>query len=252
MSTYDPIAHFYDVDHADFQDDVEVYLELARRAGGSVYEAMCGSGRLIIPLAKQGIRITGTDIAAGMLAIAQQRIAAEGLAGRAQVALGDVREPAPGGPYSLAIVGVNSFMHLTTTADQLAALAAIRASLRPSGLLAIDLLNPNPRLLADYDNELIFDKAFQMPDGTRVQKFVAQQIDAASQINHVTFIYDVIGLDGSLRRYTAPFRMRWVYRYELEHLLLRSGFVLEQVYGSYELDRYRSDSETLLVVARAS
>jgi hypothetical protein len=46
--------------------------------------------------------------------------------------------------------------------------------------------------------------------------------------------------------------MRWVYRYELEHLLARAGFVLEQVYGSYELDDYRSDSDVMLAVARRS
>jgi hypothetical protein len=44
--------------------------------------------------------------------------------------------------------------------------------------------------------------------------------------------------------------MRWVYRYELEHLLARTGFQLENLYGTYELDPYRSDSDVLLAVAR--
>jgi hypothetical protein len=104
--------------------------------------------------------------------------------------------------------------------------------------------------LAEYDNEVVFDKMFALEDGTRVQKFVAQQIDAAAQINHVTFIYDALTREGLVRRHSVPFRMRWVYRYELEHVLARAGFELENLYGSYELDPYRSDSEILLAVAR--
>jgi hypothetical protein len=124
-----------------------------------------------------------------------------------------VRERAAGGRYALAIVALNSFMHLTTTEDQLGALAALHESLVSGGILAIDLFNPNPRLLAEYDNELIFDKAFTLEDGAQVQKYVAQQIDAASQINTVNFIYDEVGADHVLRRYTASFEMRWIYRY---------------------------------------
>jgi len=53
-----------------------------------------------------------------------------------------------------------------------------------------------------------------------------------------------------VRRSALPFTMRWVYRYELEHLLARAGFALEAVYGSYDLDEYDSASDLLLAVAR--
>ncbi len=250
MTHYDPIARFYDADHADFDDDLPFYRELARRSGDPILEAMCGSGRLLVPLAQAGRRITGIDTSGEMLALAQERLAAQGLVGRATLIEGDVRVPIAGGPYAIAMIALNSFMHLVNTAEQIAVLKNMHAALRPGGLLALDLFNPNPRLLAEYDNELVFDKAFTLADGTRVQKFVAQQIEAASQINHVTFIYDELSQEGFVKRHTAPFRMRWVYRYELEHLLARTGFQLESLYGNYDLDEYRSDSDILLAVAR--
>lgn len=249
-SPYDSIAHLYDADHAHFDEDIPFYGELARRSGEPILEAMCGSGRLLLPLGAAGRRVVGLDDSAAMLAVARERIAAEQLGSRIALQQGDIRDPIGGGPYALAIIGLNSFMHLTTTSDQLAALAQLREALRPGGLLALDLFNPNPRLLAEYDNELIFDREFQLADGARVQKLVAQQIDAATQINQVTFIYDVTGSDGLLRRHTTQFRMRWIYRYELEHLLARAGFALDQLYGSYDLDEFRSDSDIMLAVAR--
>lgn len=248
MTAYDPIARFYDADHADFDDDLPFYRDLARRSFGPILEAMCGSGRLLVPLAASGRTITGIDSSPAMLDLARERLHADGLT--ATVLEGDVRTPIPGGPYALGIIALNSFMHLMSTAEQIATLTHLHAAIRPGGLLALDLFNPNPRLLAEYDNELVFDKAFTLADGTRVQKFVAQQIEAAAQINHVTFIYDELTAEGYVRRHTAPFKMRWVYRYELEHLLARTGFQLESLYGTYELDEYRSDSDIMLAVAR--
>lgn len=44
--------------------------------------------------------------------------------------------------------------------------------------------------------------------------------------------------------------LRWFYRYELEHLLERAGFVVEAVYGSYDLDPFVASSDIMLTVAR--
>ncbi len=250
MHQYDPIAHFYHADHASFEDDIPFYRELARRTGGPLLEAMCGSGRLLVPLVQAGYRVTGIDTSAEMIEIAQEQLAAADLSHAAQLAVADICANINGGPYALAIVALNSFMHLTSANAQLTALANLHAALKPGGLLALDLFNPNPRLLAEYDNELVFDKQFNMPDGAVVQKFVAQQIDAAAQINYVSFFYDEMGADGLLRRHTTQFPMRWIYRNELEHLLARAGFALQQVYGSYELDPFRSDSDIMLAVAQ--
>jgi SAM-dependent methyltransferase len=248
MNEYDAIARYYHADHAEFADDVPFYRELARRTGGPLLEAMCGSGRLLVPLAQAGFQISGIDSSPAMIAIAREGVAQAQLERWVRLAIGDICAPIAG-TYRLAIVALNSFMHLTSTQAQLAALAQLHAALEPGGLLALDLFNPNPRLLAEYDNELVFDKQFTMPDGTRVQKFVAQQIDAADQINYVSFFYDALAADGMLRRYATQFGMRWIYRNELEHLLARCGFALQHVYGSYELDPFRSDSDIMLAVA---
>ena len=45
---------FYDWAHASFTDDVEFYLEELKDVKGPVLELGCGTGRVTIPLAKQG------------------------------------------------------------------------------------------------------------------------------------------------------------------------------------------------------
>ena len=250
MTGYDAVARYYDADHAAFDDDVPFYRELARRAGGRVLEAMCGSGRLLLPLARDGARVVGVDSSAAMLALARERIAAAKLAGRVTLHESDVRLGLPAGRFGLAIVALNSFMHLTSAADQLAALGHLHAALAPGGLLALDVFNPHARSLADLDGAVVLDRTFTLPDGARVQKFVVQQADLARQINHVTFLYDELDAAGNVRRTSYAFEMRWLYRYELEHLLARSGFELEALYGSYDLDELGAGSEQMLAVAR--
>jgi hypothetical protein len=44
--------------------------------------------------------------------------------------------------------------------------------------------------------------------------------------------------------------MRWLWRFEAEHLLARAGFVLEHVYGDYELGPLSNESEQMILVAR--
>lgn len=250
MSGYDALARYYDADHAAFDEDVAFYRELARRAGGAVLEAMCGSGRLMLPLARAGRRVVGVDSSAAMLALARERLEAAGLLAAAALHQGDVRDALPPGPFGLAIVALNSFMHLADVPEQLAALANLRAALAPGGLLAIDLFNPAARGLGELDGALVLDRTFTLPDGAHIQKLVAQRADMARQVNHVTFIYDELDDAGGVRRTVQSFAIRWLHRYELEHLLARAGFEVEAVYGSYDLDPFEAASEIMLAVAR--
>ena len=63
----------YDLENPDFEPEGLFYLDLARETGGAVLELGCGSGRLTIPLAQRGLRMTGLEIVPGMLAAAREK-----------------------------------------------------------------------------------------------------------------------------------------------------------------------------------
>jgi SAM-dependent methyltransferase len=247
MNTYDPFARYYDADFSGYSEDVPFFRELARRSGGPILELMCGTGRVLLPLAESGHAITGVDISPAMLAIARQRLDETGLA--AHLIEGDVRDvELPAQTYAMAFVAVNSFMHLETVRDQLATLEIARRALTRRGTLVLDLFNPDPIEISREDNRLVLDRSYEM-DGRHVQKFVAIDSDAASQTSHVTYLYDETDASGQVARRTMRFVLRWFYRYEIEHLLARASFSLRAVYGSYELDEYTTGSPRLIVVA---
>jgi len=249
MPDFDSFARYYDADMGSFDDDLPLYRELARREGGPVLDPMCGTGRVLVALAQAGFEGTGVDIAPAMVGVLEHKIRRHGLAGRLRAQVGDVRRLRLEERFGLALVPLNSFMHLETVADQLAALRSIREHLRPGGLLALDLFNPDPRELAADQGVLVRETTFEL-DGERVDKSILRRSDWAAQRHEVEFVYESVDAGGVLRRHALPFVMRWLYRFEAEHLLARAGYELEAVYGDYELGPFNSDSPQLLLLAR--
>ncbi|HRX05231.1 MAG: methyltransferase domain-containing protein [Anaerolineae bacterium] len=251
MSDFDRFARFYDLDYDSFQEDVAMYLGFAERTGGPLLELGCGTGRLLLPLAEAGYEVTGVDMSEQMLAIARAKLDAGDLSDQATLLLADMREVQLEQRYRLAFIAINSFMHLTTMEDQLAALRTWRDALLPGGLLVIDVFNPNPQQLLEADGRVEMQGRWFDPDtGATVMKHFTRTLDDALQLQHVLFIYDEVLPDGTLRRTLAPFQARYLYRFEGELLLDKAGFTPEQVYGSYDLDPFTSESERMIFVAR--
>src|ERR1043166_9308264 len=71
------LASLYDA--FPFQADVPLYQRLAEAEGGRVLEVGCGTGRVLVPLARAGCRVTGIDVSAHMLAHTRAKLDAERL-----------------------------------------------------------------------------------------------------------------------------------------------------------------------------
>lgn len=206
---------------------------------------------MLLPLAKAGVRLTGVDISGAMLARARAKLSAAGLASRVELIEADARQLALNGRFRLAFIALNTFMHFTTPEDQERVLTRIRSHLVDDGLLVLDLFNPHPELLDDADGRLVHDFTRPGPgEGAVSTRFHSQRVDPARQLLEITFFYDEQGADGLLRRTVAPFDLYYFTRREVELLLASCGFVVEDVYGSYELDAYWAGSPKLMVVAR--
>jgi len=245
------IARFFDAEYADYMDDLPALQAYAQRTDGPLLELGCGTGRLVIPLARAGYAITGVDLSPAMLAIAHEKRAAANLTERVTLIEGDYAAAALGGPYRFAFCVMNTFLHLLTIEEQVAALRHWRQHLAPRGLLLLDLFHPDHRQLAELDGRLVWDKTWNDPaSGATVMKFVACTGDPARQILHVTMIYDEITPDGALRRTVGPYDIRYMGRFEAELLLERAGYVLETVYGGWDLSPFEGNCDRLILVAR--
>ncbi len=246
------LARLYDV--FPFSADLPFYLDLASSQGQDVLELCCGSGRVLLPLARAGHRLVGLDASPHMLALARDKLNAAGpnVAERVRLALGDLRCFELEQRFGLALIAVKSFAYLTGRADQQRALERVAAHVRPGGLLALDLLQPTPAWLAQPPGSLNQDLVQDVPErGVTVARTeTVVSTDLAAQVRVIRSAYEVVARDGSLTKRFVEWPYRYVFRFEAELLLERAGLQVEAVYGGYQREPFSSDSRTMLLVAR--
>jgi len=236
--------------------DVDFFVDAARSAGSPVLEVGCGTGRVLIPTARAGVEIVGLDLSPQMLAVCRQRLEAEPepVRRRARLVQADMRRFQLGRRFTLATIPFRPFQHLLTVEDELSCLAAIRDHLIDGGRLILDLFNPALDVLANLKigEESGDEPEFTAPDGRRVvrrYRIVAE--DRFSQVNNAELIYYVTHPDGRQERLVHAFPMRYLFRFEAEHLLARAGFQVEHLYADFDKRPYGSAYPgELLFVAR--
>ncbi len=248
MSEYDDFARFYDLEYQRFTDDLDFYRRLADDAGSPILELACGTGRVLMHLARGGHTVTGLDISRPMLAIARSRLSAEAPEVQARVTIveQDMRHFRLQGRFRLAILAINSFMHLMTKRDQERCLRCIRRHLEPGGLLVIDIFNPE---LALYDSSGRSFYERSMDDaatGGTVTKLVSTRIDRRRRVNHITFYYDETVAGQQQIRHTAAISQHYLSHREMSGLLTTCGFAVQQVFGGFGREDWTPESQRMI------
>ena len=225
---YDGIAGLYD-SYAVWDHDVAFFVDQARRVAGPVLELMAGTGRVSLPLAEAGVRLTCVDASAGMLAVLSRKLAARGL--HADVVHADVRALALPAAFDLALLPFNAFMELVTEADQRAALAAVAACLRPGGRFVCTLHNPVVRRTA-VDGTLRVVGRFPAEGGTLVVS--GFETGGAPVVTRLQF-FELFGDDEALRwKRMVEMRFALIERAAFEAEATGAGFRVVDLFGGYD------------------
>jgi len=233
--------------------DVSFYVEEARAHGGKTLELGCGTGRILIPVARLGQEITGVDTSARMLAQCQMRIDEEPAEIRHRVSLvqADMRDLQLGQRFSLAMIPFRPFQHLVAVSDQMAALRSIHRHLEPGGHLVFDVFNPNFKyLIADRTEELEDTAEVELPDKRSFRRTArVAAVHIVEQYSECELIYYVRDADGKTRRLVHGFLMRWYSLHEVEHLLARCNFRVKAVFGDFNRSPLTDESPEMIFIA---
>ena len=250
------VAEFYDfvpaiVDRA----DREFYLRYAREAGGTVVELGCGTGRLLIPIARSGVRITGVDLSHAMLERCREKLQREPSEVQERVTLVrcDFTQLDMPRRYSLALAPFRCLQHVLKVEQQMSCLQSVHHHLEPGGRLIVDMFQVSAARMHDpaFLQEQLEADGVRLPDGRTFRRsFRTSAFHRAEQINDCELIYDVTHPDGRSERLVHAFPLRYFFRYEVEHLLARCGFTTEHVFGDYDTSELCDDSPEMIFVAR--
>lgn len=249
------VAEYYDyVPVVAGRSDVPFYLEEARGQSGPILELGCGTGRVLLEMAKAGHRMVGLDLAGCMLTRCREKLAA--LPGDAQhrvrLVQGNMTDFDLGQRFRLILIPFRPFQHLLETEQQIHCLQCVSQHLAPGGKLIVDFFQTDPRRMHDpsFLQESEGQPEVGLPDGRRLrlrERTVA--FHRGEQRNDVEMLYDVTHPDGRQERHVFAFTVRYFFRYEVEHLLARTGFRVAGLYGGFDRCPLGDTSPEMIFVA---
>jgi len=246
---YDPVA--YDAGTEGVPGDIDFFIELAKAAhaaGLPVLEVACGTGRVAIPIAREGVHVVGLDLNKGMLDRAREK--SVDLTNVCWVE-GDMRSFALEERFGLVYMPYRSFQHLLTVDDQLSCLRCICEHLAPGGRLAIDIFNPDIVAIAQWMTVKKGGLQRRARADERPGKWETRTYRTASQQVETMFIDEELSDEGAvMSRIYRDLKLRYTFRYEMEHLLLRSGLEIEALFGDCFGSAFEDLSPEMIWIAR--
>lgn len=254
-------AQLYDKTYARRTKDKDFYCEeirkTSRRAGAPrVLEVGAGSGRISVPLVRQGAEVTATDPMESMLLALRERAAAKlDPAERERLhvfRVGATRLTAAlrseQGSFDYVILPFNVLMHCYTTDDLQRWLTQFHAMLKPSGKLIFDVLMPDIRAFVRDPQ-----RAYRAPDvihPVTKERFGYEEYfayDAATQVQTVTIVL-TSRADG--RKFIQPLTHRQFFPQELGAALVHAGFSVESCFGDFDRSAPELDCESQIFICK--
>lgn len=238
------VAQTYDSVYAKVRDpsgDIAFYVEQAKRYGGPVLELGCGTGRILLPIARAGIACVGLDASNEMLRRFREKHPPDNVElvheKMEDFELGERR-------FRLITAPFRALQHLLDVPAQLAALENIRRHLAPGGSFVFDVFDPKLERTALVHEPEREGVAFTH-NGKPMRRFETVSRDLTTQVMTVSLRFEGEGPTGE-----TALRIRWYYRYEVEHLLARAGFSKLAFYGGFAQRPWQSGRD-MVVVAQA-
>ncbi len=248
MPEIDPftaIAPFYDLDFEDYYDDVSFYQSLAEYHGDTVLELGCGTGRVAVPLAQAGLKVTGVDINDAMLAIAKQRMGGrKGLT----LKLGDMTTLDLKQTFALVTVPLGGVQHLGSLDDFVASIAVLARHLAEGGVAVLDIEAPHRDDWDPTPQPIVEHWTKPWVDGGQVSKLVSVESRPAESMKDITWHFDVASKTGALRRITTMFTFRTITLPEVILAGRLAGLRTVAAFGDYEFSTFDTGSERMIVL----
>jgi SAM-dependent methyltransferase len=248
-------ALYYDYTYRRRTEDVEFYRQVVRELGGPVLELGAGSGRVSIPLARDGAEVVALEPSASMLARAEAK-AREALDedARARLSLcrGDMRDFSLGRRFKLVLAPFNTLLHLYEPDEFAQCFGRVVEHLADGGRFVFDVRVPILSELARSPDRIYRARPFRHPTlGYKVEYEEQFRYDPIKQVQHVTIRFRPgEGAPRGARPSEVLLSQRQIFPNELRALLALGGLELAGRYGDFSRRPLREDDTTQIIVAR--
>lgn len=216
--------------------EMAFYEAILRKTNGPILEAMCGSGRLLIPLLKTGLIIDGLDNSDHMLDSCSRRCKENGLS--VMLYNQSLQNLALSKKYNQIFIAIGSFQLIRDHVEALQILRNLRQHLLPGGRLIIETFIPwdgikdniEETVLLDRSKAISSEQMIPSPDGfTIISKSIATfYFKEQLEINRTR--YEKWVDDKLILAEEEEYAVRWYHRNEMTLFLEKAGFTVVKVF----------------------
>lgn len=226
-----------------FLSDLQFYKKwLPKNKDAKILELCCGTGRLTLPIAKDGYKICGVDYTPSMLEQAKTKATEAGL--EIDFIEADIRDLNLPDKFDLIFIPFNSIHHLYRNKDLFKAFDVVKNHLKDGGLFLLDCFNPNIQYIVEGEKEQQDIAAYTTNDGREVLIKQTMRYENTTQINRIEWHYFINGEFHSIQNLD----MRLFFPQELDSYIERAGFNLIHKFGSFEEEEFNDKSEKQIYV----
>lgn len=229
-------ANIYDGMNANLADLPFYKRWLPKNKDARILELCCGTGRLTLPIAKDGYDISGVDYTSSMLEQAKLKASQAEL--EVEFIEADIRTLDLPKKYDLIFIPFNSIHHLYQNEDLFKAFRVVKNHLKAGGLFLLDCFNPNIQFIVEGEKEQKEIAEYTTNDGREVLIKQTMRYENKTQINRIEWHYFINGEFNSIQNLD----MRLFFPQELDAYLEWNGFHIIHKFGNFEEEAFNDHS----------
>jgi SAM-dependent methyltransferase len=227
-------------------DDLPFYRALIAEHGGPVLELGCGTGRVALALAADGVEVVGVELSEAMLELAHRKAAHQEIG--ITLALGDLRSFTLERTFASILLTYNTLNHMTDRDSLTRCLSTVKRHMHARSRFVIDTFQPSLAFLGNEPEKRRGILRYRDPYlDEEVVLSEENHYDAATQLNRVVWSYAVDGVEDAR---VEELTMRLFFPRELDALLELHGLVIEHKYGDYDRRPFDARSPKQLLLCR--
>lgn len=247
---WDAYAPYYDWENAQTvgRRDIAFWQRMAARADGPILELGCGTGRVALPVAKQGATVVGIDRSASMLARARTRVRRAKLGSRLQLIRGDIRHlPFPDRSFPLVMAPYGILQSLLDEALLAATLQDVWRVLSRDGVFGLELVADLPAW-EEYQNKVTF-RSPRGPHGEPIRLIESVTQDRRKHITRFDQEF-VEGTGKSVTRKRFQIAFRTLSVPQMVQRLEKAGLEVSALLGDYQGGPWDLRADVWIILAR--
>lgn len=204
----------------------------------------CGTGRTLIPLLKDGYKITGLDFSMGMIKILHQKMKTNGL--KTTILNKDLTNFKTNTKFDGGILSQRTLNFITSPPEQRKALANISKVLKKSSYLIINLMPARPDDFANIQKTPKKTESFiNTKTGNKITFFESWIPHPMEQTwSYVNEFHEGKNISGT------KIKMRIIFEQEAKYLLELCGFETIGVYGNWKRTKFNAKAKDMIIIAK--